>query len=179
LKRGTEKYKGKLPLMFFNYGRFGHFSSKCIYAKNIDSDEEEAPKKENEYKKGEKNRNIKKCFEKNLYSREESFSSDEDDDRDNESNNVIFMEFENDEENYEEEGEVDIEAEIIIALSELRRERKKNKSLKEELINLNEDSQNPNSKDQQMIMKLNIQVEEARMLSPNIGSLPLNWGILH
>jgi hypothetical protein len=45
--------------------------------------------------------------------------------------------------NYEEEGEVDLEAELISALSDLKRERKKNKSLKEELIKLKEGSQNP------------------------------------
>jgi hypothetical protein len=41
-------------------------------------------------------------------------------------------------------GEVDLEAELINVLSEVKRERKKNKSLKEELITLKEGSQNPN-----------------------------------
>jgi hypothetical protein len=50
---------------------------------------------------------------------------------------------ENDEEYYE-EGEVDLEVELIISLSDLKRERNKNKSLKEELIKLKEGSQNPN-----------------------------------
>jgi hypothetical protein len=39
---------------------------------------------------------------------------------------------------------VDLEVELIITLSELKMERKKNKSLKEELIKLKEISQNPN-----------------------------------
>jgi uncharacterized protein YigA (DUF484 family) len=79
------------------------------------------------------------------------------------------MEFENDEEYYEEEGEVDLEAELINTLSELKRERKKNKSLKEELIKLKEGSQNPNSEEvQQMIMNLKFQVEEARRIEETL-----------
>jgi hypothetical protein len=50
------------------------------------------------------------------------------------------------EEDYE-EGEVDIEAKLISAFSELKGERKKNKSLKEELIKLKESSQNPKEVD--------------------------------
>ena len=52
LKRGTRKYKGKLPVICFNCGKIGHFASKCPY-KNAESedDEEEAPKKETRYQK--------------------------------------------------------------------------------------------------------------------------------
>jgi hypothetical protein len=64
LKRGTGKYKGKLPLMCFNCGKIGHFSNKFPYAKNIDSDEEEAPKKEKKYHKGDKKRNKKNSSRK-------------------------------------------------------------------------------------------------------------------
>jgi hypothetical protein len=72
------------------------------------------------------------------------------------------MDYENNEEDYEEEGEVDLREELINDLEELRRQRKKNKSFKGELLMLKEDSQNPNSeKDQQMIMNLKVQVEEA------------------
>lgn len=31
LKRGSKKYKGKLPLKCFNYGKVGHFATKCPY----------------------------------------------------------------------------------------------------------------------------------------------------
>ncbi|XP_057823542.1 uncharacterized protein LOC131035829 [Cryptomeria japonica] len=31
LKRSSRKYKGKLPFKCFNYGKIGHFSSKCPY----------------------------------------------------------------------------------------------------------------------------------------------------
>jgi hypothetical protein len=146
------------------------FLSKCPYAKNIDSDEEESPKKEKKYQKGDKKRNKKKFFKKILYSREDSSSSDEDDDSDSDSERVLFMALENDKEYYEEEGEVDLEAELINALSEIKRERKKNKSLKEELIKLKEGSQNPKNSEevQQMIMNLKVQVEEARRIEETL-----------
>ena len=147
LKRGTDKYKGKLPLKWFNCGKSSHFSSKCPYFRSLYSDEEEVPKKEKRYKKGDKKRNKIKFFKKSLYSREYSSSSNEDDDSDSDSERVLFMSLENDEEYYEEEGEVDLEVELISALSEIKRERKKKKSLKEELIKLKEGFQNPNSEE--------------------------------
>jgi hypothetical protein len=47
LKRGIGKYKGKLSLICFNFGKIGHFVVKFPYSKNSESDEEEVPKKEN------------------------------------------------------------------------------------------------------------------------------------
>ena len=56
LERGTDKYKGKLPLKCFNCGRIRHFASKCPYPKQDDSDEREASKK---FKKGKMGDNKK------------------------------------------------------------------------------------------------------------------------
>jgi len=33
LKKGTSKYKGKLPFNCFNCGRVGNYASKCPYKK--------------------------------------------------------------------------------------------------------------------------------------------------
>jgi hypothetical protein len=90
LKKGTDKYKGNLPLKCFNCGKIGHFSSKFPYAKNSDSDEEFS-KKEKKYQNGNKKGNKRKVFKKSLYSREDSSSSDEDNDSDSDSERVLFM----------------------------------------------------------------------------------------
>ena len=45
-----------IPLICFNCGKIGHFSSKFPYAKKSNNDEEESPKKENKYKKGDMRR---------------------------------------------------------------------------------------------------------------------------
>jgi hypothetical protein len=41
LKRGFDKYKGKLPFKCFNFGRVGHFVSKCPYEKREDNNDGE------------------------------------------------------------------------------------------------------------------------------------------
>jgi hypothetical protein len=40
LKKGTNKYKGKLPFKCFNFGKIGHFSNKFPYSKDKENDEE-------------------------------------------------------------------------------------------------------------------------------------------
>jgi hypothetical protein len=118
LKKGIGKYKSTFPFKYFNCSKNGHISNKCPYAKKKENDEEESLKKEKKYKKGDKRRNKKKFFKKSLYSKEDN-SSEEDDDSDSDSENVLFVDFENDEEDYEQEGEVDLEEELIDILSEL------------------------------------------------------------
>ena len=70
---------------------------------------------------------------KSLYSKEDSSSSDEEDDNDDDLGKVLFMNLEettNDDEKDYVDGEVDLEEELVSALSELKKERKKNKLLK-------------------------------------------------
>ena len=40
LDRGSEKYKGKLPFKYFNYGRVGHYASKCPHKKTKNQTQE-------------------------------------------------------------------------------------------------------------------------------------------
>jgi hypothetical protein len=130
----------------FNCDGIDHFSSKSPYTKNKSSDEEEDPKKKKKIQKGDKRRNKKKFFKKSFYSKEDSSSSDEDDDSDNDSERVLFMAVEYDEEDSkdnEEEGKVNLRAELINSLEEIRKKRNKIKSLKVELEK-KEGSQNSN-----------------------------------
>jgi hypothetical protein len=81
LKKGTDKYKGKLPLICFNCDGVGHFSNKCPYKKKKRNEEEDDPKKKKQIQKGRRNKN--KFFKKSLCTKEDSSSSDEDEVSDN------------------------------------------------------------------------------------------------
>ena len=92
LKRGTWKYKGKLPLKFFECGRIGHFASKCPYKGNPNNDDENNCKTNKRYQKNKKGSNGRYDKNKNLYTKENTNSSDDDDlDSDNESKKVLFL----------------------------------------------------------------------------------------
>lgn len=43
LEKGLGKYKGNLPFKCFNFGKVGHFASKCPYAKSEGSDMRKTP----------------------------------------------------------------------------------------------------------------------------------------
>ena len=123
LEKGTQKYKGKLPLKFFDYGRIGNFSSKCTYPKQDDSDERETSK----FKKS-KIGNKKKSYEKKkiLYTMEDSEDADTSEDEETE---ILFMGLNTQASNNDSdvEGEVDLRVELVSTLEELEKCRKKNK----------------------------------------------------
>ena len=75
LKPGTEKYKGKLPLICFDCDGVGHFSNKCPYKKKKINEEEYDPKNKMQIQKGRRNKN--KFFKKSLCIKEENSSLDE------------------------------------------------------------------------------------------------------
>jgi hypothetical protein len=44
IKKGIGKYKGKIPLICFNYGKIGHFANNCPHPKQKENDEERTSK---------------------------------------------------------------------------------------------------------------------------------------
>lgn len=73
LRRGSGKYKGKLPFKCFKCGRIGNFASKCPYGKEDSAKQEEGSKmKKMAYPK----RNNFGKKKKSLYINEESGFSD-------------------------------------------------------------------------------------------------------
>jgi hypothetical protein len=75
IKKGTDKYKGMLPLKCFNCDGVGHFVNKCPYEKNKGNEEYDS-KNKNKIQKGRRNKNI--FLKKSLITKEDNSSSDED-----------------------------------------------------------------------------------------------------
>jgi hypothetical protein len=132
LKKGTDKYKVKLPLFFFNCYGVGHFSHKFTYKKNKINEEEYDSKKK--IQKGRRNKN--NFFMKNIFTKEDSSSLDEDEVSNSDIERVLFMEIEDsDEEGYKEEYEeakFDYIEKLLSSIEVIKIEIKKNKSLQEE-----------------------------------------------
>ncbi|XP_057847433.2 uncharacterized protein LOC131057276 [Cryptomeria japonica] len=127
LKRGSGKFKGKLPLKCFNCGKIDHFASKSPYEKEEDNDDERSSKFKNPkrfVRKGKKFQRLKKS----LYSKEDSdsFLSNEEE---NQNDEILFMAVEDTQEEekyFDEEVEVDLEQELISALNEIKKLKRKN-----------------------------------------------------
>jgi hypothetical protein len=136
LNKGTNgRYRGKLPLIYFNCDGIGHFSNKCPYKKSIN---DEGYSKGKQTYKGK--RTTKKVLKKILCTKEDISSLYEDEVSDIETKRVIFMEAEDSdkedsEEEYEEaeeeieEAKVENLEKLMCAIEVIRREKKKNKKL--------------------------------------------------
>jgi hypothetical protein len=151
-------------LICFNCDGIGHFSNKCPHKKNKRNEEDDSNRKQTY--KGKRTK--KKVFKKSLCTKEDDSSSDKDEVSESETERVLFMEIENSDkedtkEEYE-EAEVDYREELLSAIDVIKREKKKNKSLQEELKR-KEETQNSNSEElEQMISNLKIQVEEDKRI---------------
>jgi hypothetical protein len=163
LNKGTNgRYRGKLPLICFNCDGIGHFANKCPHKKKRN---DEGYSKGRQTYKGKRTTN--KVFKKNFCTKEDISSSDEDEVSDSETGRVLFMavedsDKEDSEEEYEEEieeAEVDFQEELMSAIEVIRREKKKNKKLQEEL-----DKKKDTQELEQMITKLKVQIEEDKRI---------------
>jgi len=162
LNKGTNsRYRGTLPLICFNCDGIGHFANKFPHKKKKN---DEGYSKGRQTYKGKRTR--KKVFKKNFCTKEDISSSDEDEVSDIETGRVLFMAVEDSdkedskeeyEEAYEkeiEEAEVNFWEELMSAIEVIRREKKKNKKLQEEL-----DKKKDTQELEQMITKLKVQIE--------------------
>jgi hypothetical protein len=173
LNKGTNgRYRGKIPLICFNCDGIGHFANKCPHKKK--RNDEGYSKGKHTYKG---KRTTKKDFKKILCIKEDISSSDEDEISDSETGRVLFMavkdsdkedseeEYEEAKEGYEEvedeieEAEVDYREELMCAIEVIRREKKKNKKLQEEL-----DKKKDTRELEQMITRLKVQIEEDKRI---------------
>jgi hypothetical protein len=118
LKKGSGKYHGKLPFKCFNYGKIGHFASKCPHQKKDQNSDDE---KKIKYKKYNK--------KKSLVANNDNSSEDTDSDSSYEDKENDFMlmakeDYDNKSigsDDDDEETVVNMEGELISALEEIDR----------------------------------------------------------
>jgi hypothetical protein len=134
LNKGTGKYKGKIPLICFNCGKIGHFVNKCPNPKQEESDDERTLKNHKKI-----NTNNKKKFNKKnktFFTQEDNSSSEENEEDEPE---LLFMGIKNQYDKHsEDEEEVNFEEEILSIIEELRKTKKQNRVLREELLEIKE-----------------------------------------
>jgi hypothetical protein len=134
LQKGLGKYKGKFPFKCFDCSKVGHIASKCPYSKGTPEDGKDTRKffKKTSYKKDYYKGN------KNFITKNEDSSSNS---SENEESEVMFLGIEEINENdsksqeeSDEEAEVNMEAELLSALSELKKYKNKYRRLKNFVI---------------------------------------------
>jgi hypothetical protein len=167
LQRGSGKYKEKLPFKCFNYGKVGHFQNKCPYPKRDYEDERD---KDKTFKKREESFYKQNHYKgkKNFYSKEEESSSNGSSDSDEEKVLFLGIEEENEhEEDSKSEEEVNMEVELVNALSELKRYRNKYRQLKNFVIEKREKQEQEEKENDSLINEL----EEAKRTEEELKDL--------
>jgi len=164
LKGGSGKYKLNLTYKFFNCGKVGPYASKCPEKKKKEYDPREKFMKVQKYRKNAK----KKSFftqKSNPPESEGNQSSDEDID-DESTKEFMLMAIDNLEVEtihfYCEEAKVDLEGEMVSALEEIERLRKKNKYQKELLT----------KEKFEVVEPLLLQIEEGKIIQETLNQKP-------
>jgi hypothetical protein len=157
LKKGSGKYQGKFPFKCFNYGKIGHFSSKCPHQKKDQNSDDE-----NKYKYKKYN-NKKSLVANNDNSSEDTNSDSSCEDKENDFMLMAKEDYDNKStgsDDNDEEVVVDLEGELISALEEIDRLRTKNRKQKQLLTQFEKDSQKP---DEDFAL-LKVELEEAKKI---------------
>lgn len=174
LKRGSDRYKGKLPLKCFNCGKVKHFVAKCPHKETGGDESREFNKsigknrERNVYLQGRRGYRS----QNNLYTIEDDTTDEENTSEDDHHENAkkfnLFMalgeSIDEDEEEEDIEAEVDWEGELISVhekLSKTRKEIKKVKLATEEEVVLLRQSLDELSQD---ISNLKLQLEETKRI---------------
>ena len=85
LDRGSGKYKGKLQFKCFNYGRVGHYASKCPHNKTKNQTQESEKTISKNWQKG------KKFKRKYFYAQQDSSASEDSDEPSSEEGTFEFV----------------------------------------------------------------------------------------
>jgi hypothetical protein len=157
LKKGSEKYQGKLPFKCFNCGKIGHFASKCPHQKKDQNYDDE---KKYKYKKYN---NKKSLVANNDNSSEDTDSDSSCEDKENDFMLMAKEDYDNKSTGSDDNGEefvVDLEGELISALEEIDRLRTKNRKEKQLLTQFEKDSKKPD----EYFALLKVELEEAKKI---------------
>jgi hypothetical protein len=157
LKKGSRKYQGKFPFKCFNYGKIGHFASKCPHQKKDQNSDDE---KKYKYKKYNKKKSL---VANNDNSSEDTDSDSSCEDKENDFMLMAKEDYDNKSigsDDNDEETVVDMEGELINALEEIGRLRIKNRKQKQLLIQFEKESK----KLDEDFALLKVEVEEAKKI---------------
>jgi hypothetical protein len=157
LNKGSGKYQGNFPFKCFNYGRIGHFASKCPHKKkDQDSKDEEKYK----FKRFGKKKTLCVNNDDSLgYTDSDSSCEDKINDfmlmaKEDYDNKITRSDVD------DEESMVDLEGELISALEEIYRLGLKMKKKKQLLIQFEKDNKKPNED----FALIKVELEEAKKI---------------